>query len=192
MSIPSASRSSIASAPNPRLQRTRYAPLRSPLSRKPLGGMWRIAAVLPLVFSSRLLHADSLDRQIEYQCPGLEDFEIRVAYHVDAGGGSIRSRDGKLSIALAVGPMIAESIPSARRSGLRWMKTEQVGNATLRYGYDPKKRLLEATIRGSRMNSIVNLAAFAKDQDQFLMVARTLVGSPCKSQLATERSRNAR
>jgi hypothetical protein len=26
--------------PNPRLQRTRFAPLRSPLSRKPLGRLW--------------------------------------------------------------------------------------------------------------------------------------------------------
>jgi hypothetical protein len=173
--------------PNMALQRTRRPSLRSgrslrslgsPLNAYPLGGVWRLVALLTVVAPSLAL-GSPLDREIEYRCSGLEAYEIRATYHVDAGGGTIRSKTDPFSIAFSVGPMVEELIPAARRPGLRWMKTEALGKVTFRYGFDVKKKQVHATIIRAPINNIVNLAGLAKDQDRLVAIGRVLATARC-------------
>jgi hypothetical protein len=138
-----------------------------------------VIAVATLI-AANLLGSPGTDRKFEYRYPGLEGYEIRGTYDVDAGLGIIQSKTGSFSIALALGPMVVQSIPPTRRAGLRWMKTETLGSATLRYGLDVRQKQLEATILGAQINSVVNLAGSPSDQNRFLEVARALATSQCR------------
>lgn len=121
----------------------------------------------------------SLDRETTFTCHGLENFEMQVTYHVDAGGGSIRSKRGSFSVGLSLGPMVAQAIPAERRPGLRWMKVERLGNATIRYGFDVRQKMLEATIVDAPMNHLINVFARPADQKQFVDLIRALAVAPC-------------
>ena len=139
-----------------------------------------------------LAAASGVDRSVEYTCPGLEDFEIRVVHHVDSGGGTIRSKGTGGSIAIGIGTMQEELAPRRRPSGFRWYKSERVGAATVTYGLavdadtvtngqHVKRPQLQATILGAPISSTVNLAADPNDENTFLKVARTLATSRCAS-----------
>src|ERR1700731_2253533 len=105
--------------------------------------------IVAMAIPSYNVGSSDMTREVEYRCIGLEAYEIRGVYDVDAGGGRIRSRGDPFSIGFTVGPMIAPFIPALRRAGLRWMKVENVGSATLRYGFDVKQKQLQATIVGA-------------------------------------------
>jgi hypothetical protein len=123
--------------------------------------------------------SSNLDRQIEFTCHGLEAYEIRVNYHVDAGGGTIRSRSDNYSIGLGLGPMMEQVVPKRRPPGFRWIKVERIGTATLRYGYNVREKRLLATIVGAPVSSLVNLASRPDDTARFLSIARTLAKATC-------------
>ena len=166
--------------PNPRLQRTRFALLRSPLSRKPLGSTKFVIAAVLVVTRARVLAAAETDQALDFRCRGLEAYEIRVLYRVDAGTGSVRSKVDSYSIGLSLGPMAEELVPERRPGGFKWIKFEKVGKATLRYGQNVKSKQLQATIRGSSMNSLINLVAVS-DVERFTAVARALAGASCET-----------
>jgi hypothetical protein len=65
------------------------------------------------------------------------------------------------------------------RPGLRWMKIEHLGKATLRYGFDVHQKLLVATIIGAPMYRLINVAARPADQKQFVDLIRGLAVAPC-------------
>ena len=79
----------MAASPNPRLQRTRSAPLRSPLSRKPFGdrknqsGFGRLGPAL--VAAGTLLLAACTHSQVRYvpKPPAKEEYGVRL--HEDGG-----------------------------------------------------------------------------------------------------------
>ena len=135
--------------------------------------------IAPLSLFLAGMFVSSLDRDVTFTCRGLESFEIKAAYHVDAGGGSIRSKRGSFSAGFGLGPMIAEEVPAERRPGLRWMKIEHLGNATLRYGFDVRQKLLVATIIGAPMYRLINVVARPADQKQFVDLIRDLAVAPC-------------
>jgi hypothetical protein len=126
-----------------------------------------------------LLPGSSMERQVELRCEGLEAYEIRVDYRVDAGSGSIRSRADGYSVGLGLGPMMEQAVPDRRPPGFRWYKVERVGNATLRYGYNVREKQLQATIVGAPMASLVNVVSRPGDTTRFLLIARTLATSRC-------------
>ena len=51
--------------------------------------------------------------------------------------------------------------------------------ARLRYGYHVKHKVLEATIVGAPMGSLVNLASRSDDRARFVRIARTLAKPRC-------------
>jgi hypothetical protein len=181
------------------LQRTRRPRFRSgrslrslgsPLNARSLGGVRRTMIGLGMILPTYLFASADLDRELEFRCSGMDAYEIRGTYHVDAGGGSIRSKSDAFAIGFALGPMIAEDIPQARRPGLRWMKTEPVGNATLRYGYDVRRKQVRVTVVGAPLGGIINLAGKASDQDRLLSIARVLATSRCQwKNLSSEKQR---
>lgn len=134
-----------------------------------------------LLLAQTLTEASDLDRKYEFQCPGLEDFEIEVVSHVDSGGGTIRSKSTGRSLGIGVGPMQAELAPRSRPTGYRWYRSESIGTATLTYGLQPKKNLVQATILGAPVSSVVNLVARPDEQALLLSVARILATSQCTS-----------
>ncbi len=120
-----------------------------------------------------------LERDVTSTCRGLEGFEIQVVYHVDAGAGTIRSKQGSFTAGLSLGPMVAEAVPAERRPGPRWMKVERLGKATIRYGFDVRQKMLEATIVEAPMNRLINVFARPTDQRQFVELIRGLAVAPC-------------
>jgi hypothetical protein len=130
------------------------------------------------IFFAFLL-GSSMDRQIELRCEGLEAYEIRVDYGIDAGAGSIRSRADNYSVGLGLGPMIEQAVPNRRPPGFRWFKVERAGNTTLRYGYNVREKQLRATIVNAPLASLVNLVSRPNDTARFILIARTLARSRC-------------
>ena len=135
--------------------------------------------IAPLSLFLAGMFVSSLERDITLTCHGLESFEIQATYHIDAGGGTIRSKRDSFTAGFSLGPMVAEAIPAERRPGLRWMKIERLGNATIRYGFDVRKKRLEATIVGAPMNRLINVVARPADPKQFVDLIRGLAVAPC-------------
>jgi hypothetical protein len=75
--------------------------------------------------------------------------------------------------------MVEEAAPRLRPPGYRWYKTETIGRVTVTYGFHVKSKLLQATILGAPMSSVINLAAAPTDEALLLTVARALASSAC-------------
>lgn len=118
-------------------------------------------------------------RTFDLRCKGLEEYAIVLKYGVDFGYGTITSKRNRYNVELDTGFSTAALVPEERRAGLRWMKVEKIGKATLCYGYDVKKRMLEATIFGCPITMQCNLAAPATDQKHFVAIARALAAATC-------------
>jgi hypothetical protein len=121
----------------------------------------------------------SLDRVIDYQCPGLEGYEIQVVHHIDSGVGTIRSKADGRTIAMGIGPMQEHLVPRGRPAGYRSFKIESVGEATVAYGLYEKTNVLQVTILNAPLSAVVNLAVAPNDEMRLLTVARTLATSQC-------------
>jgi hypothetical protein len=132
-----------------------------------------------LLLAQSVAGSSGLDRTFEYQCPGLEDFQIQLVHHVDSGGGTIRSKATGRSLGIGVGPMVEELAPRRRPAGYRWYTSETVGVATVTYGLASEPNLVHATIIGAPMSKVVNLAGKPEDQALLLSVARILAASQC-------------
>jgi hypothetical protein len=122
-----------------------------------------------------------LEREITFDCRGLESYEIHGRYSVDAGVGNIRAADRSFVAGFSIGPMVEQAVPAERRAGLRWMKVESIGPATVRYGYDVKQNQLQATIVGASMSHVVNVFALPPKKVQFVTILRLLAVAPCKA-----------
>src|SRR6266446_5085565 len=123
--------------------------------------------------------APPMEKTLSFRCQGLEDYSIVVQYDVDAGGGMIRANGDGFSLGIGLGPMLEPLIPAERPAGLRWMKVERIGRATVRYGYVVRTKMLVATIEGAPIGLMTNLVARPKEQQRFLAIVRTLVTAPC-------------
>jgi len=148
-----------------------------------------VAAILVMLMQGPTAAPD-LDRSFEYQCPGLDDFEIQVVSHVDSSGGTVGSKNTGHSLGIGLGVMQDEVVPRRRPPGYRWYKSEAIGQATLTYGLAVgrevvtdgqrvKRNLLQATILGSPISGVVNLAADPNEEAMLLTVARALAISHC-------------
>jgi hypothetical protein len=120
---------------------------------------------------------------IEFQCRGLEAYEIRGTHDVDWVWGTIRSKSGNVTIGFTIGLPVRQEVPAERPPGFRTYKIERIGRVLFRYGLNVRENLMKATLIGAPMDLQVNLVAHPRSKEEFMAVARTLATAPCTGKI---------
>lgn len=122
----------------------------------------------------------SVQHPIYAHCRGLEAYDIQGIYDVDAAWGTIRAKDGSIQIAFSMGGMAGELVPERRPPGFRTFKVVHVGHVRMHYGFNPRENQIQATLLGSSLDGVVNLAGPPKNAVRFLKIAEALATAPCE------------
>ena len=128
-----------------------------------------------------------LTRVLAYKCDGdgLEQWDIRGTYHVDAGGGVMRS--GGTSFGFSVGPMTAPLVPTKRPPGFRWFRVEKRAGAVLAYGFNVREKQMQATIFGAPFGTPFNIVGAPEQEKTFVTVVRVLSRADCEVKATSRR-----
>src|SRR5262245_45998021 len=137
-----------------------------------------LSAPLLMILLAGAIMPSELDRCFQAQCQGLEAYDIRGSYHVDFGGGTIRSKQHDVSFVFSMGT-VRSVAPSARPPGFRWYKEESLSTATIRYGLKVREKQLQATIIGAPLSYRLNVFGAPGTEEEFLALLRTLAMARC-------------
>jgi hypothetical protein len=140
----------------------------------------RAAFLIALLILCSKTKAGQMERQLRFDCRGLEGYDIQATYDIDWGWGKIREKNSTVVIGFVLGPMVEVLVPAERPAGFRTFKVERVGKAVLRHGYYVYQKQYFATLLGAPIESTISLNTKPENSQKLLAVARVLATAPCK------------